>query len=411
MSSVAVHTDVEATWIGRVTLEWAREAESPPVLVHKGGTRSGKTYNACIAWADYLSNEGAGETLSIVRATLPALKASVLKDMVEVLRRLGLYSADRHHKADKVITLPSGSRIEYFSTDDEQKVHGRKRDHLWGNEANEIAAKAWRQLILRTRHKKMLDFNPSFQPSHWINSEYSGSDSALWYTSTYHDNPHLTDEQRREIESLKEKDPWAWKVYGLGKQARPAAAIYHDVKPLGSWAHGNNGHSGALGLDFGYNDPMSLNRVRRIDKEGKPQLDVWALLHESHLTTQDLIDRLPELGVQKGEVIVCDSAEPDRIELLRRAGYNAKAARKGKGSVKAGIDLCKQHAIRVGGPAGDRAREEFENYRWKYHSGTDTLLDEPQDGDDHAPDAVRYAVTTEMLKLPGMPGIGKTIDL
>jgi phage terminase large subunit len=392
--------DLQTTWIGTVTLAWLTEPKAPRMLVHKGGTRSGKTYNACIAWADYLTSEGQGETLSLVRATLPALKASILSDMVEVLRAMGLYTEARHNKTDKIIDLPGGARIDYFSTDDEQKVHGRSRDHLWGNEANEIPLPAWRQLVLRTRHRLMLDFNPSFQPGHWINEEYGGSGDAIWYTSTYTDNPHLTDEQRREIESLKEKDPWAWEVYGLGKQARPAAAIYHDVKPLGEWAGGGKP---VLGLDFGYNDPMSLCRVRRQDAEGQPRLKVQALLHESHLTTQDLVDTLPELDIDQDEKIICDSAEPDRIEVLQRAGYDARPAKKGKGSVKSGIDLVKQHALRVGGPAGAKARQEFQNYRWRRHRGTDALMDEPEDGDDHAPDAVRYALTELMLGRGGLP--------
>lgn len=383
---------VPSTWIGTVTLQWLREDGAPPVLVHKGGTRSGKTYNACIAWATYLS-ETPGERLSIVRATNPALKATAWRDMKEVLQRMGFYHPDRHNKTDQVFTFQNGSKIDYFSTDHEQKVHGRKRDHLWANEANELTLAKWDQLDLRTRKRAMLDFNPSFQADHWIWDRFKGSENARWYTSTYVDNPYITDEQVRKIEALKDKDPWKWKVYGLGEQMRPATAIYRDVARLGEWPHG----SSPLGLDFGYNDPMSLNRVAVVDKEGKPELHVWCLLHESHLTTDDLIERLPDLGVGKQEVIVCDSAEPDRIEKLRREGYNAKPARKGQGSVGAGIDMMQGHRIRVGGPAGHRAQQEFKGYRWKRHHASDEVLDEPADGNDHAPDAVRYAAVTEEL--------------
>jgi hypothetical protein len=86
----------------------------------------------------------------------------------------------------------------------------------------------------------------------------------------------------------------------------------------------------------------------------------------------------------------CDSAEPDRIEQLKRAGFNAKPAKKGTGSVKAGIDWMKQHAIRVGGPAGEEARREFRNYRWQTRDGGQPT-DEPVGTDDHAPDMTRYA--------------------
>jgi len=297
---------INATWIFSATRDWLTEPDAPRVLIHRGGTRSGKTYNACIAWATYLAEHD--ERLSIVRKTLPALKASVLEDMVEVLE--------------------------------------------------------------------------------WIVDRYEGSEGARWYTSTYKDNPFLPDEQRREIENLKHTDPWAWKVYGLGERARPAASIYRDVEPLpGSL---DRFEPDVYGLDFGYNDPMVLVAVTRHDKHPKPVLDVSCLLHESHLTTSDLTSRMDELGVSTSLPIICDSAEPDRIEQLQRAGYNAQPAKKGQGSVKAGIDYVKQHKLRIGGPEGDKARREHRNYRWQTRQNGDPL-DEPVDTDDHAPDAVRYA--------------------
>jgi len=377
---------VRSTWIGTVTYDWLREADASRVLIHRGGTRSGKTYNACIAWATYLAEHT--ERLSIVRKTLPALKASVLEDMIEVLDRMGLYDPARHHQTDKKIDIPGGGEIDYFPTDDEQKVRGRSRDHLWGNEANEIPRAAWQQLVLRTEGRIMLDFNPSHDAEHWIVDRYEGSEGARWHTSTYEDNPFLPEKQRREIEALREKDPWAWKVYGLGQRARPATSIYRDVEPLQERPDVD-----VYGLDFGYNDPMVLVGVARRDTAPQPTLGVWCLLHESHLTTSDLTSRMDELGVSKTRPIICDSAEPDRIEQLQRAGYNAKPAKKGQGSVKGGIDYVKQHRLRIGGPEGDVARREHRNYRWQTRQNGDPT-DEPVDTDDHAPDAVRYAAHT-----------------
>ncbi|MFB6198946.1 MAG: phage terminase large subunit, partial [Halobacteriaceae archaeon] len=140
---------LRATWIGSVTLDWLRDPDAPPVLIHKGGTQSGKTYNACIAWATYLSNTP-GEQLSIVRATNPALKSTVWADLKEVLQRLELYDPARHNKTDQRFRFKNDSEIDYFPSDDEQKVHGRKRDHIWANEANELTLAKWDQLDLRT---------------------------------------------------------------------------------------------------------------------------------------------------------------------------------------------------------------------------------------------------------------------
>ena len=396
---------IRATWHEEVTSDWLRDPDGPRFGIHEGGTRSGKTYNLCIAWAAYLL-ESPGELLSIVRGTGPALKATVRRDMIEVLRRFGVYSLDAHNRTDDIITLPSSAQIEFFATDDQQKVHGRKRTHLWENEANELDADTHTQLVVRTTGRVLLDFNPSMREDHWIWNRYDdapaeGDRGVIRWRSTYRDNPFLSAAQIAEIEALKEQDEWAWQVYGLGLRGVPADTIYRDVQALPAWPAEAEF---VYGLDFGYNDPMSLVRVARRDREGAPDLYVWALVHESYLTTGDLIERLPALGVDKRIRMLCDGAEPDRIEELRRAGYNASAAPKGPGSVRAGLDFLKRHRIHVGGEgeAGQKARAEWRAYRWKKVRGV--VQDDPAHDDSHSPDAGRYAAS-EWINPTG-PAIG-----
>lgn len=385
---------IEATWHEAVTYEWLTDPAGERTAIHEGGTRSGKTYNVCIAWVEYLL-ETPGVLLSVTRATGPALKATVRRDMIEVIRAFGVYSLDAHNRTDDVVTLPNGSQIEFFACDEDQKVHGRKRDHLWENEANEIAEDVHRQLVLRTAGRVLLDFNPSMREDHWIWKRYDDSADVRRWRSTYHDNPFLSAAQIGEIEALKDQDEWAWQVYGLGLRGVPADSIYRDVLALPTWptdaGPGGGPPEHVYGLDFGYNDPMCLQRVARRDREGKADLYVWALVHESYLTTADLIARLPGHGVEKNALILCDGAEPDRIEEIRRAGYNARAADKGPGSVRAGIDFVKRHRIHVGGPAGDRARAEWRAYRWKKVRGV--VQDDPAHEDSHAPDSGRYGAS------------------
>lgn len=58
--------------------------------------------------------------------------------------------------------------MEFFSTDDEQKIRGRKRDILYCNEGNEISYLEWQQLVMRTTLFSVIDYNPSFSDEHWI---------------------------------------------------------------------------------------------------------------------------------------------------------------------------------------------------------------------------------------------------
>lgn len=63
----------------------------------RGGTRSGKTVNTLIYWIATLLEEE-GKTLTIARQTMPALRASAMRDFFDILNRLDLYSEANHNK-------------------------------------------------------------------------------------------------------------------------------------------------------------------------------------------------------------------------------------------------------------------------------------------------------------------------
>jgi hypothetical protein len=83
---------------------------------------------------------------------------------------------------------------------------------------------------------------------------------------------------------------------------------------------------------------------------------------------------------------------------MRRKDINARAAEKGQGSVNFGIGLIQQRLVVQGDgrprltvdPCCTNLIREFESYEWK--PGGDRLKDEPMDRDNHALDALRYAV-------------------
>lgn len=383
-------TKVGVTPIATRTYDLLAGRGGPRFIRHEGGTSSGKTRNIAHAWVRLLDQHR--DKLSIVRATGPALKRSVQEDVETVLRECG--RPYQHNRSENIYTLPNGSTIEMMALDGvagPQKAHGPRRGYLWINEAPEVSESTYRQLALRTRKKIVLDYNPAIEDDHWVFRLFDALPESECVTirSTYRDNPFLEPDVVREIEALRETDPYAWTVYGEGKRGQPAYRVLPYIEPLPEWP---DDLQSVLGLDFGFHDPMSLVRVARRDGEPRASIYVWALVHASLLTTGDLIRMMPGLGVKRGEVIWCDSAESDRIEELRRAGYRARPVKKGKGSISAGVDWLKRHTIYVGGPAGDEARGEMKRYRNK--ETTAGIVDEPLDADNHAADALRYAAYT-----------------
>jgi len=106
------------------------------IVVAQGGSRSGKTFNILIYWIYKLLREDK-KTLSIVRKTLPSLKNSVLKDLIEILELFGMYDPAKFHKQEGYYELGTNI-INWFSVDEPQKLRGSKRDYLYCNEANEL---------------------------------------------------------------------------------------------------------------------------------------------------------------------------------------------------------------------------------------------------------------------------------
>lgn len=136
------------------------------------------------------------------------------------------------------------------------------------------------------------------------------------------------------------------------------------------------------GLDFGFNNPSSLVEVTFYDNT----LYWRELLYESKLTNADLINKLKGIPELRGQLIVADSAEPQRIEEIRRAGFRIQPAYK---IHKDTIDFVKSKPLRIHSESGNLLRE-VKRYSWKQDKNG-VLLDEVVKFDDHALDAGRYA--------------------
>ena len=345
-------------------------------VINEGGSRSSKTYSLCQLVIIYcLQNNN--KVVSIIRKTFPALRATVLRDFIEILKELNIYSVEDHNKSEHIYTFPNGSIVEFFSVDDEQKIRGRKRDIAWCNEANELYFDDFTQLNMRTENKLIFDYNPSESTS-WL-YELPTEESVL-IKSTYKDNPFLPQSIRSQIEDLKRTDEALYQIYALGEKAISKSNIYsnwsfipHRPARFVNYVYG---------LDFGYNHPTALMRVYWCDND----IYIEPVIYESYLTTPMLIDKMQSFNIEKTITIVADYARPEIIAELNNAGYDVQNANK---VVKKGIDNIKTFGVFC---QDDKAiKKEYENYKWKKVG--DMITDEPVKMWDDAMDAIRYATT------------------
>lgn len=350
-------------------------------VVNQGGTRSSKTYSLCQLVIYYcLNNEG--KTISIVRKSFPALRASVMRDFFEIMNDLELYSERNHKKVENIYTFDNGSSVEFFSLDDAQKVRGRKRDFLWCNEANELSFEDFNQLNFRTSDKLFFDFNPS-DDEHWLYNILEKQDATLIH-STYKDNTFLPTSLVKEIEDLIQVDQDYYNIYALGLPSKSTHTIYNHQKPYIDELPRYD--DVILGLDFGFKHSTALIMCSFREDVCYTK----ELIYETHLTSEDLVEKMNKVytdnGLKKGQMVVADYARPEMIEELNRNGFNVVNAIK---NVKEGIDAVKTYKLFYHHMSLNMSKE-FRNYKWK--SQGDRLLDEPIKLFDDALDAMRYAI-------------------
>jgi phage terminase large subunit len=365
------------------------ERQGKKLVVAQGGSRSGKTVNILIYWIQKLLQEP-NKTLSIFRKTLPSLKNSVLKDLVDVLEMFDIYDHSKWHKQEGWYELPNGSIINWGSCDEPQKLRGSKRDYLYCNEANELSLEDWRQLIMRTEGMVALDLNPS-EISCWV-YELEQRDDCYYFKTTWRDNPFIPQSLIDEIERLRETDENYYRIYSLGERGIPTTLVFNkwnmtdevprDCKLLGR------------GMDFGFNAATTLIEVYQRNDE----LYLNELMYVRNLTMGDIIYRMNELKVEKTDAIWCDSALPQNIEDLKKNGrYNAKPV--DKKSILSGIDKIKRHKVFITNNSPNILKE-FQSYKWKVDKDG-KLLDSPVDDMNHTIDAVRYVLESTLNKRQG----------
>ena len=353
------------------------------IQVHQGGTRSGKTYSILTALIE-LCHKNSGLVITICRKTFPALRATAMRDFFEILNKEEIYNPDVHNKSDATYQL-WGNMVEFISIDQPQKVRGRKRDVLFINEANEINLEDWRQLLLRTTGRVLIDYNPSDE-FHWIYEEVIPREDAEFFRTTYKDNPFLPESVVMEIERFRTADENFWKVYGLGERGTAQSTIFTHWTEINQVP--NEYKLLTTGVDFGYtNDPTAIVRVYT-DGHG---FAVDELCYATRLTNSDIAKVLRDNEVNRSDVVICDSAEPKSIDEIHAHGFNTHGARKGKDSVKNGIQFLHSRPLLVTARSVNLIRE-LRNYKWK-EDKNGKQLNEPVDNFNHAIDAMRYAIT------------------
>jgi len=360
------------------------------IRIVKGGTSASKTISILCLLIDYaITNDG--KEISVVSESIPHLRRGALKDFLGILKGLNRYKDSQFNKSTLKYIFTNGSYIEFFSTDQPDKLRGARRTDLYINECNNVPFDAYTQLAVRTSGTVWLDYNPS--NLFWVDKELIGKEDTDYITLTYKDNDALPESIVKEIEKAREKAKtstyWAnwWRVYGLGKTGSLEGVCIPDWKEIDNIPQ--ESRLLAYGMDFGYSvDPTTLIALYKWN-------DAYIydeVLYKKGMLNRDISRYLTQLDIK--ENIVADSAEPKSIAELQGYGHSIYGVSKGRDSVVYGLNLINQNEIYVTARSKNFKRE-LAGYVWAKDKEGNTLQ-KPTGEHPDCIDAARYVLTDQL---------------
>ena len=380
---------VESTTSLRKLVDMYRNGARKKVV--QGGTSAGKTFSILPILIAHAQKNPLRE-ISVVSESIPHLRRGCIKDFVKIMQMLGRYDDNKFNKGNLKYTFSNGSYIEFFSSDQPDKLRGSRRTDLYVNEANNVSFEAYTQLAIRTSGSIWIDYNPVMP--FWAHTEVLTEEDSEQIILTYKDNEALSETIINELESkrLKAKKSKYWanwcKVYLDGEVGNLEGACIPEWEQIDIIPR--EARMVSAGLDFGYtNDPSSMICIYKYN-EGYIFDEVF---YKTQMRNSDIAKEIKLLNLPTDVYTYADQAEPKSIDELKYAGLRVEPCVKGRDSIVYGIELINQNKIYVTARSKNLIKE-LQGYVWAKDKEGNTL-NKPT-GVDHAIDAARYGLVTHL---------------
>ena len=365
--------------------------------IYKGSAGSGKSH--FITQKIIIKALREKRRVMICRRYGTTMRNSVFKLFKDVIESFKITHLTRIKESDMSITLPNGSEIIFVGLDNEEKLLSIAGiTDVFIEEVYEVPKEIVDQLNLRMRGKApnqqiYMAFNP-ISAKHWLYDFCEGStrpESSIYSQSTFRDNPFLPDEYVKALEDMYRTNPNKARVFCDGNWGADVEGLVYKNHILSDFDINElikQGLEVRVGIDWGFVDPTTVV-VSLFDKP-KKEIYIIGEYYKRGATLEEIEDGIVQLGISK-QKMYCDGAEPDKVDYLRRNGFNAVSAKKGAGSVKAGISflqdmkiICHESCVNVAA--------ELENYVYLKDKKTGQYIEDSYDHDfSHTMDALRYS--------------------
>ena len=385
------------------------------INIWEGAVRSGKTYISVLRFLKELTYGPAGEYV-IIAKTYDSFKRNVLPHLI------GRIGADaKYYKGSREMNI-WGKTIHIVGADDERaesKIRGPTFSGAYVDEATIIPESVFKMLISRCAMggaKIFCTTNPD-SPYHWFKRDYltDNSDVNSWQFKL-EDNPELTDFDREYL-IRQYKGLWYQRfILGMWVQAEGAVYDFFDEK-LHVINHPPSFTSSYIvGVDYGTTNPCAFVLIG-VDPNKFP--NVWvedeyyfdSKVQQRQKTDSEYASDFKKfIGLKPIKAIYIDpSAVSFRVELQKQGVQNLYTA---KNEVMDGIRKVSEYmgngTLKICRKCSNVIKE-ITSYVWdvaSYRTGEDKPLKQ----NDHALDAIRYAIYTHFFAKDNKTMTSKDID-
>ena len=386
--------------------KWAKRflAENMRYKVAYGGRGSGKSWN--IVRMLVLKAASNKTRILCCREIQNSIKESAHKLISNQIDELGLSAI--FSITENSIKCANGSEFIfaglYRNVDKIKSMEGI--NICWIEEAQNVSRESW-DLIAPTIRAENSEIWVSFNPKLKSDETYqkfivNPPPNALVLRVNYQDNPFFTDAMREEMEYKKrvDFDEYLHIWEGQPKISSKAQVFFGkwEIKELGDL----NGASCYFGVDWGFaSDPTALIKCYILGRS----LYIADERYAKGIEIDELDNFFGSMSGAKTAHIIADSARPETISYLNRQGYSISAAKKGKGSIEDGIAFIRSFERIYIHPKCVNTIIEFSLYSYKVDKYSGEITAQIIDDNNHAIDALRYALEPLIKTQPSTLGL------
>lgn len=368
------------------------------INIWEGAVRSGKTYISLWRFLKELMHGPAGEYVIICR-TYDSFKRNMLPQLTDMIG-----TDARYYKGSREMNI-WGKTIHIVGADDERaesKIRGPTFSGAYVDEITIIPESVFKMLISRCAMGGAKIFgttNPD-SPYHWLKRDYltNNEDVKAWQF-TLEDNPNLTQDEK---EYLKRQYKGLWYqrfIEGKWVQAEGAIYDFFDQTHLIDFPQ-STAQRYIVGVDYGTTNPCAFVLIG-INPDRYP--NIWVedeYFYDSRIRQRQKTDseyaedlRTFLLHREAATIYIDPSAVSFKLELQKRGFSNIIEA---ENEVIDGIRFVSKYltngTMKICRKCSNLIKE-FQSYVWDpkcIKLGEDKPLKE----NDHALDALRYAIYT-----------------